>query len=379
MRRGCRPTPRDTCRENPRAARYRASGETTSASWAVLRQSAAQRVRASLNPVSGAVNPLRRPGKGSRERRPPMRQNRAAASMTARRKAARPARALPLPGGRPLRIGAGARAGSGLRIGAGARFCGAADLGLRRRVAAKKTAKIRGAQNEHAAIAEGDDVGLPPPPAQQGHLAEKIAAAEPHPLVRQYHLDRARGDEEHRVAALPPAHDRLVRHQQPRPKQAGQRLYLALAEPCEHVKPPDQRLGAQPQIERRQRASEHRRRLLALESVEQLPPDQTFLIEIAIAGDQQAQAGLLQKAALEPLGVLRILQTQRVERAPCRRGAGGGSPSSGRRRSIVTRWSSSSARRRTSSASKRSETWRRNGRSKPVLRCRKMAARKPRE
>ena len=54
---------------------------------------------------------------------------------------------------------------------------------------------------------------------EQRHLAEEIAAAEPHPLVRQHDLDRARGNEEHAPAALALADDQLVRHQQARPQQ----------------------------------------------------------------------------------------------------------------------------------------------------------------
>src|SRR5262249_46895776 len=117
--------------------------------------------------------------------------------------------------------------------------------------------------------------------AEQCHLAKKVAAAQSCPAVRQYYLDSARGDHKHRVAAIPGADDPLVRDQQPRPEEAGERPAVSPAAARGHRELPDQLRGMQPEIERRQ-LGHHRavRLVLALQILEHLLANQPFIIKI---------------------------------------------------------------------------------------------------
>src|SRR3984893_16356547 len=57
------------------------------------------------------------------------------------------------------------------------------DLRPGARVIPQEAAKICSTQQEHPAIAERHDVGPARPPAQQRHLAKKVAAPHTHALV----------------------------------------------------------------------------------------------------------------------------------------------------------------------------------------------------
>jgi hypothetical protein len=145
----------------------------------------------------------------------------------------------------------------------------------------KEAAKICRTQHEHPAIAERYDVSLARPPAQQGHLAKKVAAPQPHVLVRQHHFDCTRGDQKHRVTAVALADDDLFGNQQPRPEQAGKRPHFSSAEAGEHLELSKQVLGVQPQIEWRQLIRQGADRLvLPLQIFEDFFPNQAFLKKI---------------------------------------------------------------------------------------------------
>jgi hypothetical protein len=81
-----------------------------------------------------------------------------------------------------------------LRILSGTGGGDAIDLGFRCGVFAQEPPELGDVQHQHLAITKGDHIGLAPPFAEQRHLAEKVAAAESHPLIAQHDLDRARRD-----------------------------------------------------------------------------------------------------------------------------------------------------------------------------------------
>ena len=155
------------------------------------------------------------------------------------------------------------------------------DLRPGARVIPQEAAKICSTQHEHPAIAERHDVGLARPSAQQRHLAKKVAAPQPHALVRQYHFDRTGGDQEHGIAAVALADDHLAGNQQPRPEQAGERSQFSGTEAGEHVELSEQILGVQSEIERRELIHQQAERLvLPLQILEHLLSDQPLVVEI---------------------------------------------------------------------------------------------------
>src|SRR5687768_11830496 len=107
------------------------------------------------------------------------------------------------------------------------------DVTVDRGVGREQGAEVRVRQDQELAVAERADVGATRAPAEQRHLAEEVTAAELGPVAGEVDLDRARGDEVHRVAAVALADQPFARDREARLQQRGDLVELRRTEPLE--------------------------------------------------------------------------------------------------------------------------------------------------
>src|SRR4051794_37161938 len=97
------------------------------------------------------------------------------------------------------------------------------DLIAQGRLGPEEPMKITCREAQQLAIAEGDDIGVPPVGDEQSEFPEEIAAPELYRRRQYAHLHRARREEIHRVPALASADDDLVGYGKTRAQHAGER------------------------------------------------------------------------------------------------------------------------------------------------------------
>src|ERR1700756_4403764 len=91
-------------------------------------------------------------------------------------------------------------------------LCDAVDHCSCIRIRCQETLEIGLSQYQQLAIGQSDHIGLPRSTRQQSHFPEEVAAAKPNAARRQPHLDRAGGNEIHRISAISSTENARVWH-----------------------------------------------------------------------------------------------------------------------------------------------------------------------
>ena len=172
-------------------------------------------------------------------------------------------------------------------------------------------------QHQQAAVAEGHHVGDPRLAHDQRHLAEEIAGAEAnHLLAGPLHLDRARGDEVHGVAALALADDPFARQGEPWHQQGAQVSPCLLVEPAQQRHVADQNVDVEAEVEWRDGLEGFQPvAQLADQVSQQLGREQALRSHALVGFELEPHGRAAEEPARHRAPVGRVLQPDGVQRA----------------------------------------------------------------